>query len=40
VKRGVLYGATAEERPCIATENPMSVTDLHATILTAMGVSP
>jgi len=40
VKQGFLYGATADERPCIATENPISVTDLHATILTAMGISP
>ena len=40
VKRGFLYGATADERPCVAIENPVSVTDLHATILTAMGISP
>ena len=40
MKQGFLYGATAEERPCVAIENPMSVTDLHATILTAMGISP
>lgn len=40
MKRGFLYGRTAEERPCIAIENPVSVTDLHATILTAMGISP
>ena len=29
VKRGFLYGATADERPCVAIENPVSVTDLH-----------
>lgn len=40
IKRGFLYGATAEERPCVAIENPVSVTDLHATILTALGVAP
>jgi hypothetical protein len=40
VKRGVLYGATAEERPCLAIKDPISVTDLHATIYTAMGMSP
>ncbi len=40
VKRGVLYGETAEERPCLAIKDPISVTDLHATIFTAMGVSP
>jgi hypothetical protein len=40
VQRGVLYGETAEDRPCIVTKNPISVTDLHATIYTAMGISP
>ena len=40
VKRGFLYGRTAEERPCLAIENPVSVSDLHATIFTAMGISP
>jgi hypothetical protein len=40
VKRGFLYGATAEERPCVAIENPVTVTDLLATIYTAMGISP
>ena len=40
VKRGFLYGETAAERPCIATKNPVTITDLHATIFNAMGVSP
>ncbi len=40
VKQGQLFGKTANERPFIATENPISVTDLHATIFTAMGISP
>jgi hypothetical protein len=40
MKRGFLYGETSPERPCIATKNPVSVTDLHATIYSAMGVSP
>ncbi len=40
VKQGHLYGKTANERPFVATENPVSVTDLHATIFTAMGISP
>ncbi len=40
MKRGALYGATAPERPCLVTENPVTVSDLHATLLTAMGVSP
>ena len=40
VKRGHLYGKTADERPLVAVENPVSVEDLHATIFTAMGISP
>ena len=39
-KKGFLYGKTSTERPCIAIENPIGVTDLHATILTALGISP
>lgn len=40
VKEGCLYGQTADERPLVAVKNPVSVMDLHATIMTAMGISP
>ena len=40
MKRGFLYGETAAERPCLAIKNPVSIPDLHATIYTAMGISP
>lgn len=40
VKQGFVYGKTADERPLLAVENPVSVNDLHATIYTAMGISP
>lgn len=40
VKRGFLYGKTADERPLVAVENPVTVTDMHATIMSAMGISP
>ena len=40
VKKGYLYGKTADERPLVAVDNPVSVEDLHATIFTAMGISP
>ena len=40
VKKGFVYGKTADERPLVAVENPVSVEDLHATIYTAMGISP
>ncbi|MGI9472948.1 MAG: DUF1501 domain-containing protein, partial [Rubripirellula sp.] len=39
-KRGFLYGKTADERPLVAVENPVTVTDMHATVMTAMGISP
>lgn len=40
VKKGFVYGETADERPLVATKNPVSVMDLHATLMTAMGISP
>lgn len=40
VKAGSLYGRTSPDRPCLAIENPVSVTDLHATMFTALGISP
>ncbi|MCA9233176.1 MAG: DUF1501 domain-containing protein, partial [Planctomycetales bacterium] len=40
MKQGFLYGATADERPCLVTDNPVSIDDMLATIYTAMGISP
>jgi hypothetical protein len=40
MQRGLLYGVTAPERPCVALTDPVTITDLHATIYTAMGISP
>jgi hypothetical protein len=40
VKRGYLYGKTAEERPCTTLENPVVMEDLHATIYHALGIAP
>lgn len=39
-KKGYLYGKTADERPCKTLEKRVVIEDLHATILTAMGISP
>ncbi len=39
-KKGHIHGQTADERPLIAIEDPVTVMDLHATIMTAMGISP
>lgn len=40
IKRGFLYGETAPERPLVTVKNPVSIRDMHATIFTAMGISP
>jgi hypothetical protein len=40
IKPGHLHGETADERPCVVTKDPVSVTDLHATIYHALGISP
>ena len=40
MKKGHVHGATADERPLVAIKDPVTITDLHATIFTAMGISP
>ena len=40
VQGGQLYGASALQRPFVAVDKPLSVTDLHATIFSAMGIHP
>ena len=40
VKKGHIHGATADERPLVAVKDPVTIPDLHATIFTAMGISP
>jgi hypothetical protein len=40
MKKGFLYGETAKERPLLVTKYPITIPDLHATILTALGISP
>lgn len=40
MKRGFVHGKTADERPLVAVENPVTISDLHATLFTAMGISP
>ena len=40
IGKGNLYGKTADQRPCLAIENPVSISDLHATIFQAMGIAP
>jgi Protein of unknown function (DUF1501) len=40
IKKGMLYGKTADERPTTTIENPVPVMDLHATIYHALGIPP
>ena len=40
IKKGFVYGKTAEERPCTTIENPVVVEDLHATMYHALGIPP
>ena len=40
IKRGLVYGETAPERPLLTIKNPVTISDLHATLFTAMGISP
>lgn len=40
VKKGQVYGLTAEERPCKILKDPVSIEDLHATIYTLLGIRP
>ena len=40
IKKGALYGKTADERPCTTIENPVPVENLHATIYHALGIPP
>jgi Protein of unknown function (DUF1501) len=40
MKKGYLHGETAPERPLVTIKDPVSITDIHSTIYTAMGISP
>jgi hypothetical protein len=40
IRKGLLHGETAPERPLLTIKNPVTIRDLHATIFTALGISP
>jgi uncharacterized protein (DUF1501 family) len=40
MKRGFVYGKTADERPCTTIENPVPLENLHATMYQALGIAP
>ena len=39
-KRGFVHGETADERPFTSIKHPVTITDLHATFYTMIGVRP
>lgn len=40
IKKGFVYGKTADERPCKTIENPVRIDGIHQTIYHALGISP
>jgi hypothetical protein len=40
VKKGFAYGETSDEMPCTTIKDPVTITDLHATIHHLLGTSP
>ena len=40
IKRGHIFGKTADERPCKTIENPIKINDLHQTVYHALGIAP
>jgi hypothetical protein len=40
IKRGHVYGKTADERPCKSIEKPIKIAALHQTIYHALGMDP
>ena len=40
IRRGQLYGRTADQRPFVTVENRVRIEDLHATLYRALGISP
>jgi hypothetical protein len=40
IKKGFVYGKTADERPCKTIENPIKIDQVHQTIYHALGIPP
>lgn len=40
VRKGVVYGETSNEFPCEVVSNPVSVSDIHATMYHLLGIPP
>lgn len=40
IKRGHVFGKTADERPCKTIENPIKIDGIHQTVYHALGIAP
>jgi hypothetical protein len=40
IKKGHVFGKTADERPCKTIENPIKIAEIHQTIYHALGITP
>ena len=40
LRKGFVYGKTADERPCRIVDKPVTISDLHATIYRSLGIAP
>jgi hypothetical protein len=40
IKRGHVYGKTADERPCKTIEKPIKIDSIHQTVYHALGIAP
>jgi hypothetical protein len=40
IKKGFVYGKTADERPCKTIENPIKIEQVHQTIYHTLGIPP
>jgi hypothetical protein len=40
IRKGFVYGKTADERPCKTIENAVRIDQLHQTIYHALGIPP
>jgi hypothetical protein len=39
IKKGNVFGKTADERPCKTIENPIKIEQVHQTIYRALGIA-
>ncbi len=40
IKKGLVYGKTADERPCSSIENPVVIDQVHQSVYHALGIPP